>query len=96
MTDEAHDYLALTAEFEKIKAETDKIAELQRKEKDGQQLAAAEKELVAKLPDLINRGMEVSMILRRTNTGPAQVKTKKPSKAALSAAAAEALLNMEI
>lgn len=86
------DPIALGKEFADIRDKTRLIAELKRKAETGTKLTVDEDELVKSENELIRRGMECSMILRRTNTGPAQVKLK--GKAAT--AAKQKLANSEI
>jgi hypothetical protein len=89
------DPMALTEEFMKIKEQVDKIMELKRISKD-RSLTPSELELIAKEPELCRKGIEISRKLRRTNTGPAMVKTKKgraPSKKAMEQAELDKLFN---
>lgn len=77
--DEHHDEIALNAELEKLKAEAPQWVVLDNKVKDGQTLTPSEQEAYDAGPAKWRRAIEISRILRRTNTGPSKVKA--PSKA---------------
>lgn len=74
----------LKHEFEQIYLATKRHDMLRKKEKETG-LTEDEKAFILSMPPLYRRGMEITRILRRTNTGPAKVKTtaKRSSKKAV-------------
>jgi hypothetical protein len=77
----------LQEEFIAKKALAERAAELEIAQKE-RPLTKEEQEFLAGMPAVYRRAIEITRILRRTNTGPAKVKT--PSKRASSKAAATA------
>lgn len=72
------DYLALSNEFNQLQADVVRANELERKDHAGEALSPEERSFLDALPQKMLRAVEITRILRRTNTGPAKVKTKSP------------------
>lgn len=94
MNTEVIDINALQEEFIEKKALAERAAELGLAQKD-RPLTKEEQEFLAGMPAIYRRAIEITRILRRTNTGPAKVKTpgKRAAKKAESTAKANSLLN---
>lgn len=92
-----HDYLALGHEFEQLHRDVIRSNELERRQNAGEKLDEEEKTFLEGMPDKMRRACDITRILRRTNTGPAQVKSKKTraSKTAHAQETIDKLLDMD-
>jgi hypothetical protein len=83
------DILAVKAEFALIDEESNIAQSLINKAEKGEDLTDLEKAFLMAMPPRYRLGVELTRILRRTNTGPAKVKEKKTRTSAKQSAMAE-------
>lgn len=90
------DVLSLNEEYMQLNKDLLHANELERKQSAGTTLSAVELAFVKAIPAKMRRAIDVTRILRRTNTGPAKVKTaaKRSSKKAVEQATIDNLMKL--
>ena len=72
------DNISLAKEFQDLHAFVLRTNEIERKANAGEELSADEVADLESLPAKMRRAVDITRILRRTNTGPAKVKERSP------------------